>query len=68
MDLLQNRQRPEGFVLAIVAGGLAVLVGLWVVDLFAVRSPFGGAGVGLVVCGIAALAVGIWSELDVSAE
>jgi len=55
----------ERFVQAIVAGGLALVAGLWATALFAFGSPAWLVGVALVVAGIAGLSWGIYSELSV---
>ena len=55
----------ERFVRAIVAGGLALVVGLWVTALSAPASPAWLAGAALAAAGVAGLGAGIWSELDV---
>jgi len=54
----------ERFVGAVVAGGLALVTGLWVLDLFGARSPPWVAGAGLVVVGFAGLAWGIASQVE----
>lgn len=55
----------EGFVRLVVAGGIAVVVGLWIVRLAAPGSVGWMVGIGLLFVGIGALARGIWSEIDV---
>jgi hypothetical protein len=57
----------ERFVRAIVAGGLVLVAGLWIVAStgVALRWPL---GVGLVVVGSGGLAVGIVAELDVGPD
>lgn len=54
----------ERFVQLVVAGGLALVAGLWTVTLVEPRSGPGLAGVALVVAGVAGLAAGILVELD----
>ena len=54
----------ESFVQAIVAGGLALLAGLWLHTLSASGSVPGILGLGLVVLGIGGLGWGIGSELE----
>ncbi len=55
----------ERFVGAVVAGGLALVAGLWLATLFAARSVAWFAGIGLVVAGLAGLAWGLASQVDV---
>ncbi|MFB6083385.1 MAG: hypothetical protein ABEJ94_03985 [Halorientalis sp.] len=55
----------ERFVQAVVAGGLALVAGLWLTEVFARGSPPWLAGLGLVAVGLAGLAWGIYSELSV---
>lgn len=55
----------ERFVRLIVGGGLALVAGLWLVTVLEEGTPAWLGGVGLVVVGVAALAVGIWSEVEV---
>lgn len=54
----------ERFVGAVVAGGLALVAGLWLATLFAARSPAWFGGLGLVVAGLAGLAWGIRSQVE----
>jgi len=54
----------EGFVRLIVAGGLALVAGLWVVTLAGTWSLRWLLGVALVLAGLGALAAGIRSELQ----
>ncbi len=54
----------ERFVGAVVAGGLALAAGLWVVTLFAGGGPPWLAGLALVVAGLAGLAWGIASQVE----
>ncbi|ELZ33331.1 hypothetical protein C474_04605 [Halogeometricum pallidum JCM 14848] len=54
----------ERFVRRIVGGGVALVAGLWAVALPGER-PLWAAGVALVLVGVAALADGVWRELDV---
>lgn len=56
----------ERFVQLLVAGGLALLAGLWTLRVAGAWSPSWLAGAVLVVVGVAGLAVGIGSELDVA--
>ncbi|WP_049927068.1 hypothetical protein [Halopiger goleimassiliensis] len=60
----QGWQRPERFVQLIVAGGLALVAGLWLVTLSAAPSTPWLVGVGLVLVGTTGLAGGIWTELE----
>lgn len=66
MDL-QSGQTPhvERFVVAIVAGGLALVAGLWLVSLFEARSAVWLLGLGLALLGVLGLAGGIWSQVEV---
>jgi hypothetical protein len=54
----------ERFATYIVAGGLALVAGLWAVELAAFGTAPWAVGILLVVLGIAGLSVGIHSELD----
>ena len=54
----------ERFVRVIVAGGVALVAGLWVVRLFEWGSTKSLAGAALVVLGACALGVGIASEIE----
>lgn len=56
---------PERFVRFIVAGGLALVAGLWLTRLFAARSWVWILGVVLAVTGVVALAVGIRSQIEI---
>jgi uncharacterized membrane protein HdeD (DUF308 family) len=56
----------ERFVTLVVAGGLALVAGLWTLHLSARWTPAWLVGVSLVVAGVAGLAAGIWRELDVA--
>ncbi len=58
-------RRVEPFVRRIVAGGLALVVGLWLVDLGLRGSLPWFSGVGLVAVGVLSLAWGIWSQVEV---
>lgn len=55
----------ERFVFAIVAGGIALAGGLWLVELVPATATAWWAGIALVVAGCCGLAAGIWSQLDV---
>lgn len=55
----------ERFVQVVLAGGVALLAGLWTVRLTGAWSPAWLAGVALATIGVAGLAVGIGRELDV---
>lgn len=55
----------ERFVRLVVAGGLALVVGLWLTVPFTPGSPAWFGGVTLAVLGCVALAVGIRTELTV---
>jgi small-conductance mechanosensitive channel len=61
------RDDMERFARAIVASGVALLAGLWVVTLSATASPAWLAGAALAAVGVGGLAAGIWMELDVEA-
>lgn len=66
MERLARRlPRVERFVQLIVAGGLALLSGLWLTVLFAVATPGWTLGAALAIAGVAGLAAGIYRELDV---
>lgn len=54
----------ERFVELVVAGGLALVVGLWTVRLAGSRSAVWLGGVALVLLGLVALGVGIGRELS----
>ena len=55
----------ERFVRAIVAGGVALVAGLWVAAFAAPGSPAWLAGAALALAGAGGLAAGVLSELDV---
>jgi hypothetical protein len=55
----------ERFARLVVAGGLALVAGLWVAALAATGSLQWLAGAALALLGTAALGAGIWTELDV---
>lgn len=61
---LQRARDVERFVRQIVAGGLALVAGLWLATLVPPPSAPGIVGVALVVLGVAGLVVGIRSELS----
>ncbi|MFB6164333.1 MAG: hypothetical protein ABEJ31_04165 [Haloarculaceae archaeon] len=54
----------ERFVQLLVAGGLALVAGLWALRLAAVPSWPWLAGLALAVVGLAGLGAGIWTEID----
>ncbi|WP_335999229.1 hypothetical protein [Halorientalis halophila] len=54
----------ERFVRAVVAGGLALVAGLWLTALFARGTTVWLLGLVLVLCGLLGLGWGIRSELD----
>jgi len=54
----------ERFVELVVAGGLALVVGLWTVRLAASHSPGWLGGAALALLGLVALGVGIGRELS----
>ncbi|MFC5972169.1 hypothetical protein ACFPYI_12585 [Halomarina salina] len=54
----------ERFVRVLVAGGLTLLAGLWVVSLVERWAPLWLLGVVLVVVGCCGLGAGIYDELD----
>jgi type IV secretory pathway VirB2 component (pilin) len=56
--------RMERFVIAIVAGGIALVAGLWLVTLFEPFRAVWTVGAFLVVLGASALGAGIWSEVE----
>ena len=49
---------------AIVAGGVALVAGLWIATYLPAWSPLWVVGAALVLVGVAGLAGGIWIELD----
>lgn len=55
----------EPFVRLIVAGGVVLIVGLWLAVLFEAGSIAWAAGVALAVLGTGSLAAGIGSEIEV---
>ncbi|NKE36688.1 hypothetical protein GWG54_12845 [Natronococcus sp. JC468] len=55
----------ERFVGVVVAGGLALVAGLWLLALFETWSALRIAGLALAVLGTGGLSVGIASELEV---
>ncbi|MGB9953032.1 MULTISPECIES: hypothetical protein [unclassified Haloarcula] len=56
----------ERFVKLVVAGGLALVAGLWTVRLTASLSALWLGGVALAVLGLVALGVGIGRELSIT--
>ena len=54
----------ERFVRLIVAGGLVLVGGLWLVERFAWGSPRWAVGIALAILGVAAVMAGIFSELE----
>jgi hypothetical protein len=61
---LDRVRAVEPFVRRIVAGGLALVAGLWLVRLTVRWTPPWAAGLVLALVGVAALASGIRSELE----
>lgn len=59
-----GRMRVERFVRFLVAGGLALVAGLWLTALYPPATPLWLLGVALALGGVAALAVGIESQVD----
>ncbi|MBV0924468.1 hypothetical protein KTS45_09680 [Halomicroarcula limicola] len=55
----------ERFVRLVVAGGLALVAGLWIATLAVPQTPGWVAGVALAVAGVAGLAAGIGREIRV---
>ncbi|MFB6308771.1 MAG: hypothetical protein ABEH35_05520 [Haloarculaceae archaeon] len=55
----------ERFVQLLVAGGVALVVGLWLVSLFDTGSTAGLLGIGLAALGAAGIVVAIRSEITV---
>lgn len=55
----------ERFVQVVLAGGLALVAGLWIATLFGVGSVPWAVGVALAVAGVVGLGWGIWMEVDV---
>jgi hypothetical protein len=62
---LASVRRVEPFVRRIVAGGLSLVAGLWLVDLVTTSDPAWLGGLGLAIVGVLALATGMWSQVDV---
>ena len=54
----------EPFLRLVVGGGLSLLAGLWTTALAGHQTPLWAGGLGLAVLGTAALAAGIWREVD----
>lgn len=54
----------ERFVQLVVAGGLALVAGLWTLRLLETASVAWFVGLGLAAVGVAGLAAGIWIEVD----
>lgn len=66
-SLLQHvyrARRVEGFVKLIVAGGLAMVAGLWLKALLVPGSTGWVLGVAVALIGIGSLGWGIWSQVD----
>ena len=61
---LRRAVEAERFVRLVVAGGLALVAGLWVAALSTAWSPLWSLGVVLALLGVGGLAAGIRSELD----
>lgn len=57
-------RRVERFVQLVVAGGIALVAGLWTATLTTPQSPGWLLGSALALLGLVGLAVGIWSEID----
>lgn len=55
----------ERFVRAVVAGGISLVVGLWMTDLFEAGSPAWIGGVGLSLLGLLGLCYGIWLVIEI---
>lgn len=54
----------EWFVQVIVAGGIALVGGLWFVTVLEAWSPAWMGSLALALVGTAGLAVGIWTEIE----
>ena len=54
----------EQFVRLVVAGGVVLVASLWLMRVAAAWSALWVAGIALALVGTAALAAGIWRELD----
>lgn len=54
----------ERFVQLLVAGGLALVAGLWMGALLEQGTPQWAAGLILAASGVVCLAAGIWQEID----
>lgn len=61
---VSSAKAVERFVRSIVAGGIALIGGLWVARFSTFDSMGWWVGVGLVTLGIGALGWGIWSEIE----
>ena len=61
---LRRAVETERFVQLVVAGGLALVAGLWAGALSTAWSPLWSLGVALALLGAGGLAAGIRSELD----
>lgn len=55
----------ERFLAFVVAGGIALVAGLWLADLAAQESALRIVGVVAAFAGVAGLGAGIWTELTV---
>jgi hypothetical protein len=56
--------RMELFVGALVAGGISLVGGLWLVDRFGFGTPIWILGTVLIAAGVAGLGFGLWSEIE----
>jgi hypothetical protein len=56
--------RMERFVVYVVAGGVSLAAGLWLVTLFETQAPVWWLGAALIVLGLAGLGGGIASQVD----
>lgn len=65
---VRRARRVERFVRLLVIGGLALITGLWFVELFVSWSILWGLGVGLSLIAVAILGGAIWSQITYSLE
>lgn len=62
--ILAGRVRIEPFAMVVVVGGLAMVAGLWLVELFDVLSTAWVLGVGVTALGLLLLGAGINSQVE----
>jgi hypothetical protein len=61
---LQRASGAEQFVQLVVGGGIALVAGLWALELAAVWSAPWLLGISLALLGVAGLGYGIWSQIE----